>query len=276
MSGKLIFLDIDGTLTSPGSNVPPDSAIAAIRKAQSLGHKVFLCTGRNPDMLSPLLKYGFDGFIGCAGGYVVAGEEVLYDCPMTEEQRVKALELLKEDGVFRTLEAKDGSFCDENLASLLKNAGEGNSELLRWRKAIESDLGIRPISEYDGRPIYKVVFMCERMEQLDRAKAVLEDQFNFVVQDAFKFNGIINGEMINRQFDKGTAVKLVAGKLGYDIADTIGFGDSMNDKEMIEVVGTSVCMENGSPALKAISDVVAPAVEADGMAKAFAQLGLTG
>lgn len=275
MSGKLIFLDIDGTLTSPGSNVPPDSALAAIRKAQSLGHKVFLCTGRNPDMLSPLLQYGFDGFIGCAGGYVVSGDQVLYDCPMTEEQRVKALELLKESGVFRTLEAKDGSFCDENLADLLKNAGEGNSELLRWRKAIESDLGIRPMSEYDGRPIYKVVFMCERLEQLDRAKAALGDQFNFVVQDAFRFSGILNGEMINRQFDKGTAVRLVAEKLGYDISDTIGFGDSMNDKEMIEVVGTSVCMENGSPTLKAISDMVCPAVEEDGLAKAFARLGLT-
>ena len=29
MNKKLIFLDIDGTLTSPGSNVPPDSALAS-------------------------------------------------------------------------------------------------------------------------------------------------------------------------------------------------------------------------------------------------------
>ena len=51
MSTKLIFLDIDGTLTIPGSNVPPESALDAIRTAQSFGHKVFICTGRNPDML---------------------------------------------------------------------------------------------------------------------------------------------------------------------------------------------------------------------------------
>ena len=31
MKEKWIFLDIDGTLTSPGSNVPPDSALEAIR-----------------------------------------------------------------------------------------------------------------------------------------------------------------------------------------------------------------------------------------------------
>ena len=58
---KLIFLDIDGTLTQPGENTPPDSAVEAIKKAQARGNKVFLCTGRNPDMLKPLLRYGFDG-----------------------------------------------------------------------------------------------------------------------------------------------------------------------------------------------------------------------
>lgn len=40
---KLIFLDIDGTLTTPGSNVPPESALRAIRGAQAAGNKVFLC-----------------------------------------------------------------------------------------------------------------------------------------------------------------------------------------------------------------------------------------
>ncbi|MEE1262729.1 hypothetical protein [Ruminococcus sp.] len=34
MNGKLLLLDIDGTLTEPGYNVPPDSALDAIRKAQ--------------------------------------------------------------------------------------------------------------------------------------------------------------------------------------------------------------------------------------------------
>ena len=70
MNQKLIFLDIDGTLTEPGSNIPPESALTAIHTAQALGHKVFLCTGRNLAMLSPLLKYGFDGVIGSAGGYI--------------------------------------------------------------------------------------------------------------------------------------------------------------------------------------------------------------
>ena len=42
MNRKLIFLDIDGTLTPAGSNTPPESAMRAIRLAQANGHRVFL------------------------------------------------------------------------------------------------------------------------------------------------------------------------------------------------------------------------------------------
>lgn len=274
MNKKLIFLDIDGTLTSPGSNVPPDSALEVIRLAREAGHKVFLCSGRNYDMLSPLLKYDcFDGAVASSGGYVFYGDEVLYDCPMTEEQKDTAMRLFKENGVFRTVEAKDGSFCDEGLSDFLNESSGGNSELVRWRKALESDLGIRPMAEYDGRPIYKVVFMCKEASQLAPAIEALEKDFFFLVQDMAAAN-CLNGELVNRKFDKGLGIRRVCEALGYDIADTVGFGDSMNDLEMIETVGTSVCMANGSPNLKKKSQIVCPAVEEDGMAKAFKDLGL--
>ena len=68
MNRKLIFLDIDGTLTPAGSNHPPESAMQAVRAAQAKGHRVFLCTGRNPAMLAPVLALGFDGAVAGAGG----------------------------------------------------------------------------------------------------------------------------------------------------------------------------------------------------------------
>jgi amylosucrase len=270
---KLIFLDIDGTLTVPGRNEPPESALKVIREARERGHKVLLCTGRNPDMLEPVLQYGFDGYVGIGGGYVGLDGEVLFDYPMTEKQREEAMRLFKENGVFRTIEAKDASYCDEGMGEFLKQASGGNSELMRWREAIERDLKIRPISEYDGRPIYKIVFMCAKAEQLAPAIEKLNREFYFLVQDMASAN-CINGELINRKFDKGTGVRRVAEVLGIPLEDTIGFGDSMNDAEMIETVGTGVCMENGSPALKKMSDLVCPSVENDGLAWAFRELGL--
>ena len=273
MNKKLIFLDIDGTLTPAGSNYPPESAMKAIRKAQANGHLVFLCTGRNPGMLAPVLALGFEGAVSCAGGHVFAGDKVLYDCPMPQEQFETGMKLLKETGVFRTIESRTTTWGDEDLGDFLAQAGEGNSELVRWRKALAEQLNIRPMKEYDGSPIYKIVFMCKTMEQLKPAMDALEKDYNFVVQDVAAHN-CLNGELINRQFDKGRGVKIVADAFGIDIQDTIGFGDSMNDLEMIETVGYSVCMDNCSPKLKEISSLVCPAVEADGLAWAFEKLGL--
>ena len=273
MNRKIIFLDIDGTLTSAGCNTPPASAMDAVRKAQAKGHKVFLCTGRNPAMLAPVLARGLEGAVAGAGGYVLAGDKGLFDCPMTPEQQEIGMRLLKENGVFRTIEAKDATWGDEDLGEFLAQAGEGNSELVRWRKALAEQLNILPMREYDGRPIYKIVFMCSEAKQLEPARAALEKDFTFVVQDVAAHH-CLNGELINRKFDKGRGVKIVADYYGADIADTIGFGDSMNDLEMIETVGYSVCMDNGSPALKEKSDLVCPAVEEDGLYWAFEKLGL--
>lgn len=271
---KLIFLDIDGTLVPAGSNVPPQSALDAIRRTQRLGNKVFLCTGRNYAMLKPLLKYGFDGMVASAGGYVTIGSEIVYDHPMGKEETEAALKVLHDNGVFCTVEAKDATYGDENLSDFLADADGDNSEIERWRKALSESLDILPMSQYDGRPVYKIVIMCQKAEQLDPAKALLEKDYDFVIQEVKAHGNCQNGELINRAFDKGRGVVRIAEKLGVDNKDTYGFGDSMNDLTMIEAVGTSVCMNNGAEALKKISDLVVPAVEEDGLMKGFIKLGL--
>ena len=273
---KLIFLDIDGTLTPAGSNVPPESALETIREARERGHRVFLCTGRNMAMLSPLLRYGFDGVVASAGGYVVCGDRVIYDCPMTEQQTRTAMEVLKKNNVFRTIEAKDATYGDSGLSDMIAASQGGNSELERWRKVLAEDLGIRPMEEDDGRPIYKVVIMCLSKEQLTEPRRLLEEEFEFCMQQLTEHANCLNGELINRRFDKGTGIRAICSALEMKMEDTVGFGDSMNDLAMLKVVGRSVCMGNGSEAVREMADLVCPAVEEDGLAAAFRELGLTG
>lgn len=275
MDTKLIFLDIDGTLTEPGSNIPPVSAQEAIRWARANGHKVVLCSGRNYGMLSPLLQYGFDGLVGSAGGYIEYGGEVVYDCPMTSEQQDKVLSVFEESGIYRTVESKTRTYTDEGFKRFLQENAEasGNSEFLRWREQLEKDLGIRPMAEYQGEPVYKLVFMCRDGEQLQKPRQLLEGEFNFCVQDTDRF-GLINGELINRKFDKGAAVRRLSEYLHIPLENTVAFGDSMNDLEMIETAGLGICMDNGSPQLKKRADGVCPAVSQDGLYKGFVQCGL--
>lgn len=275
MERKLIFLDIDGTLTEPGKNVPPDTAVESIRRARANGHRVVLCSGRNYGMLSPLLQYGFDGLVGSAGGYIEYGGQVVYDCPMTPEQQEKALRALASDGIYRTVEGKDRSYTDESFKEFLREAARsgGNSELLRWREQIESELGIRPMAEYQGESIYKIGFVCRSAADLREPMRALGDSFDFCIQGTDQL-GSINGELINKAFNKGMAVERLCDYLGHPIADTIAFGDSMNDLEMIQTAGLGVCMGNGSPALKKIADEVCPPVQEDGLLRAFEQHGL--
>lgn len=275
MDQKLIFLDIDGTLTQPGSNTPPASAQTAVQAARAKGHKVVLCSGRNYGMLSPLLRYGFDGLVGSAGGYIEYGGQVIYDCPMTRAQRDAAMEVFLRSGIFRTVESKLGSYTDEGFKAFLQETAQsgGNSELLRWREQLEHDLGIRPMAEYRGEPIYKIVFMCRERAQLEEPVRVLGEEFDFCIQDADQF-GILNGELINKQFNKGTAVKGLSEYLDIPLEHTVAFGDSMNDLEMILTAGLGVCMGNGSPLLKEQADAVCPPVQEDGLYLAFLQYGL--
>lgn len=269
MSKKIIFLDIDGTLTEPGSNVPPASALEAVKKAQEAGNLVFLCSGRNYGMLTPLLKYGFDGAVASAGGYIVCGDQVIYDCPMTDIQKEKVMETLKENGVHRTAECVEGAYSDEGLENFLKDSfgKNGSSELLRWREMIKKSFHIQPMEEYAGQPVYKFVVMSPSMENLNQSKTVLDKEFQFCIQDESK--GLVNCEIINRKFNKGTGVQRVCEHYQIPISDSVGFGDSMNDKEMLETVGLSICMENGSEAVKKIADEICPPVTEDGLWKSF-------
>ncbi len=270
---SLVFLDIDGTLTQPGFNVPPASAQEAVKQARAKGHMAVLCSGRNRGMLSPLLAYGFDGLVASAGGYIEYGGQAIYDCPMAPELRDKAMRVFQENGIFRTVEGKESSYTDEGFKDFLLESSGGNSELLRWREQLEHELGIRPMAEYQGMPVYKMGFVSPSAAGLREPMRVLGDAFDFCIQGTDQL-GAINGELINKAFNKGLAVERLCVHLGVPIEDTIAFGDSMNDLEMIRAAGLGICMANGSEELKKIADEVCPAVDEDGLYKAFSRHGL--
>lgn len=270
MERRIIFLDVDGTLTEPAQNKPPRSALRAIREARSLGHLVFLCTGRNYAMLKPLLQYDFDGMIASAGGYIQCGQEVIYDCPMTERQRKLSMEILRKNGIYQTVECLNSTYADESLKEFLCSAQEEywNSELIRIKKQAEKNLNVLPMNEYHNEPVYKILITCHSMQQLEEPREILGDDFDFCMQGEDS-HGFINGEIINLQFDKGRAVERVCSHLNIPLSASIGFGDSMNDKTMLQTVGLSICMGNGNEYLKKLTDDVCPSVQKDGILHAF-------
>ncbi len=277
MKQKLIFLDIDGTLTLPGTLQPPESAVDAIRRAQANGHKVFLCTGRCLGRFQPLMELGFDGAVGSAGAYVGCGGEVLYDHPMTREKLERVLEVVTGAGLAQIIETRDGGYAAERAVQLLAGARAAKfpgSELARLYAEMRSSNGFRPLEKYGGDPVYKVVFVGEDPSAVGKVDAALGGEFVLCLHNIFQKSGFVHGELIDRAFDKGSGIRAICHHLRVDVADAVGFGDSMNDRAMLETVGVSVCMGNGVQAMKDLSDLVCPCVTEDGLAWGFRKLRL--
>ncbi len=74
--------------------------------------------------------------------------------------------------------------------------------------------------------------------------------------------------------DKGEAMERVCEYYGADLEDTVAFGDSMNDQQMLEYAGTSVAMGNSCQELKDLADIVCESVDEDGVYFEFKRMNL--
>jgi len=66
--------------------------------------------------------------------------------------------------------------------------------------------------------------------------------------------------------DKGTALRLVAGKLDIPLRQVLAIGDNPNDMPMFAAAGTSVAMGNAPPEVKKAASVVGPVNDDEGVA----------
>ena len=114
--------------------------------------------------------------------------------------------------------------------------------------------------------------MCPEREQLRDLESAFGEEFSFCIQDTNQF-GLTNGELINKKFDKGAAIRRLSDHTGIPIADTIAFGDSMNDYAMMRSAGCSIAMGNACRELKDIADHVCGNVWDDGIYYEFQRMG---
>lgn len=269
MKKKIIFLDVDGTLTLPQGDVS-DKVQKAISEVRNQGHYVFLCTGRNKAGVLSLMSIGFDGLICSAGGYIEIHGQKVYESSLDEKVLQKARDIFERHQVLYNLETTHMTFQnDEMNKEFVKHRLEDetvNSELSRLIAEQKDRFNIHSIEEFDAHPlpVQKLCFIAHDEEQLIEPRAVLSDEFNFIVHEMFSI-GVINGEIIIKGTNKGTAVEFVANELGIPMEDTIGFGDSMNDLEMIQTCAYGVVMENGSEKLKTYATTVCESVQNDGI-----------
>ena len=276
MNQKFIFLDIDGTLVS-AMQAPSKQVTAAVRGARANGHKVFLCTGRNMPIIGrDIWDIGFDGVIASAGGHVEAGGNVLFDSLLPEETIQECLEVFHSHDMYCRIETPEGIYTDPQMEELLSHAkaNPANSELVRMQKEIEAGIDIQPYERYPHKGAYKICFTSRKLESVEQTKQILGSRFVYAVHPYAGSNSCFNGEIIPKGIDKGRGIKLVCSYYGADLRDTIAFGDSMNDYEMMQTAGLSVAMGNACEELKRMADLICGNVWDDGIYYEFQKMKL--
>ena len=275
--GKLIFLDVDGTLVDYENRIP-ESAVRAIRRARSLGHRVYICTGRSrAEVYAPLWDIGLDGMIGGNGSYVEDHERVVMHRMISAEQCRRIVDWLRGRGLEFYLESNNGLFASEKF----EEAGLNAVRLYSKGKGVEDAERITVRSAFPemifGGELYrddvnKVSFV------LDSYQDYLDAKANFPDLQAGTWGGkgeeALFGDLGLKDIDKAVAIRTLAEHLHADMRDTVAFGDAKVDIPMLNCCAYGVAMGSGGPEIKAAADYVTGDVDKDGLYQAFEKLGL--
>lgn len=278
MERKLIFLDIDGTILVPGEGIR-QAVRDGLRRARNKGHKIFICTGRSWCSLPEELQdMELDGIIASAGSDIWIHGQNVYRTSLDKELVLNTCSFLQKTDAVYVLEGFDQVYISDKGKRILlgeEPIPDDNPEIIRWKKFFRTRKNVCRIEEWDPErtPIPKVSFMVWSSETAARLCRALESDF-YIAFFQQKSNGFSNGELISREADKGTAILKTAELLRADFRNTIAFGDSMNDYQMIAQAACGVVMGNGDEKLKAIADKVCETVEEDGVIRELERMGV--
>lgn len=264
MKSKVLFFDVDGTLLDTQRNIPhiPQTVKDEMKRLQSLGHKLFICSGRpKPMMTKEMMTSGFDGFILGNGSYVEIDGKSIYEDRMDENLARKTVEMLEKLECGYMLETATHIYVNPNhndLYDFFMGMGFGNILTTEFNKEEIIDKLIK---------IEANVTDANR----DRITHYIDNDFGYVIN--YDEHGSENAfEIYSPTISKAVGIKKVLEYYGLNKEDTYAFGDGKNDIEMTQFCEVGVAMGNAVDELKEVADIVCESIENDGLAKILREL----
>ena len=244
----LIALDMDGTLLASDHQKVPQRNIDAIRRADSMGIRVAISTGRMIEDASDFIRrYDLPCMLIAANGARAAsgpmpGGEMLYSVNLEPKDAHAVLDILMESGL-----AIHGF--EDGVVNTVDN-GSGKKYHLVYRNLIKDRYGEAEIRKAADRGIMKLfavgdgfagdVFDPRVVPARKRIMAALPH-----LQITSSAPG--NVEIISPKAGKGVALAHVASLLGLTRENVMAVGDAGNDLNMLEYACHSVAMANSTP-----------------------------
>lgn len=280
MNKKIIFFDIDGTLSDSIVGIPK-STMESIKALKENDHTVFISTGRTRDMIQDdILAMEFDGIIAGGGSHIEFKDKILLEHYIPISSLKKVIENLEENKISYSLESRYKIYMTKKMADYLSNnvkvlREKQNSEMQKLMNEREKIQYADTMKDFNinTSPISKICFVCDKLEQIEFIKKSIGDEFQLIFHES-PSGDVFNGEIVIKGFNKGSAVKKVCEYLNISKKDTVAFGDSMNDLDLIEVVHHGVAMGNAVNILKEKAKSICESVTDDGIYKELKRIQL--
>ncbi len=249
MKYKLVAIDLDDTLLADDLTISPQT-IDAIQETIKKGVVVTLATGR---MYQSAKKYAKEinldvPIITYQGAYVknVLSEEILYQKLMPSDVSIEIITTLKEMNKVVQIYLEDELYVEKEHPYIQKY-----SKLSQVPYHIVDDL-VEIIKQKERLPM-KIL----TIDEPEKIKEMLE-LFTPLYQN--KVHITISKpqflEFSHPEATKGQAIQYIANKMGITLDEVIAIGDSYNDRDMLQIAGLGVAMENGHPDIKEIANYI--------------------
>lgn len=259
MTYRIAFFDIDGTILRP-DNTYEESTKTAIHALQNQDIHVVLATGRplhELDELAAALQV--TSFIGYNGSYASFQQEKIIHEPMQLNITKKLLKAARDHNdelLFYTSSTNHFSTLDSKYAKQFMDTFQLRKNGLIEENMLDQVLSVSIVHVTGSSPAHFEVDPSLRLAPVNT-------------------EGIENSyDVILSQVNKGAAVKQMLERLNIPTEAAIAFGDGMNDKEMLETVGTGFAMGNAHPDLKKAAKFETTSVENNGIYNGLKQIGL--
>lgn len=265
---KYVFIDIDGTLRDHTAGIP-ESAIKAIIRARSKGHRFFICTGRTVGLIpDDVPRELFDGVIAGGGCYLEYKGEIMRERYIPDYIIGRYCTSFSENAIPFSLETKKRIYMSPHSKQIfLEKHSDGSMDMSVLSHISDMD-------DYYAAPVpaSKISFLLT-----DEQYKAFENEFaeELTLIPLYRSDdGFNHLELIGAECDKGAAMKLFCEYTYIPPEDTVAFGDSMNDAAMFDFAALSVCMGNAPEAVMAHADMVTRDLLSDGLYLGFYKAGL--
>lgn len=250
---QIIFFDIDGTLRDESYGIP-DSAKTAIKKCKEKGCYVCLCTGRNIGSIhDDVLNLKMNGIIASGGAYIEFESKIIKEKFFQASKLKEICFYLKNENkqIAFTFETNDIVFMNEEAVKRLQSLNEDKFKSLtnEEKKYIRENEKIIYQNNMDkfNSNTHKVNKIClwSDEEIFKKITQVLSEE-EIELAQCFKFNTDNYYEIIQKNCNKGDAIKELCKNLNIPIEKTMAFGDGRNDIDMLKKAGIAIGMRSGS------------------------------